>query len=358
MLVIVLWALGVLTVILSAASLMRIRVKSTKGEDVEYTRSDREYIRAARTGWRVALGIGVGLLVVPSIIGSLYSQGEGSAMVRVSVTGQVTGVTTTAGLHMKAPWDSVSAYNIRNQKIEMFSNDGGSGVNGAAISAPLDGGANASVSITVLYSINPGEVERIYKNFGTQDELLANALQPSLRDIVRKKSAEYAPLAIKQERATLGNDILDTLNADWSRYGVVLEEVNLGDISLDGSTEAAISAVITAQQRVEQARAELEQAQITAETTKTEAQAAADADQIIRCGATITSDVQIINGKETTVKVVTPKTNEECENRLNEQVLTTRWYETLQGIGANGNIVVVIPEDGTPPILNLPTPGN
>lgn len=354
--IIVLW---VIAAILAALCLVMLVVKRKRGDEAT-SRYDTDALLAPRTWriiWRSVLAAVIGLTGLITLFNSFYSQGEGVANVRVSITGQVIGdATTEAGLHAKAPWDTVYEYDIRNQKVEMFSNPSGDGVNGAAISAPLDGGANASVSITILYSITPGEVVDIYKEFGPQTALLGNALEPSLRDIVREMSAEYAPLAIKQERASLSNDILEVLSEKWAEYGVIVVEVNLGDITLDPSTEEAIAAVITAQQRVEQARAELEQAQITAETTKTEAQAAADADQIIRCGATVTTEVQMINGKETTVQVVTPKTNAECENRLNEQVLTTKWYETLRSVGANGNVVVVIPEDGTAPIINLPSP--
>jgi regulator of protease activity HflC (stomatin/prohibitin superfamily) len=325
--------------------------------DNERTESEWDEGLTPRTWRRIGGYVALGAVVISAIFTGFslfYNQGEGVANVRVAITGQVNGVTTEAGLQTKAPWDSVVEYDIRNQKVEMFSNDGGTGANGAAISAPLDGGANASISITVLYSITPAEVVNIYKQFGPQTALLGNALEPSLRDIVREMSAEYAPLAIKQERAALSNDIFEVLSEKWAEYGVIVVEVNLGDISLDPSTEEAIAAVITAQQRVEQARAELEQAQITAETTKTEAQASADADQIIRCGATVTTGTQLINGKETEVQIVTPKSNAECENRLNEQVLTTKWFETLRSIGAAGNMVVVIPEDGTAPIINLP----
>lgn len=317
--------------------------------------------RNARWGRRISLIIsGVMAVVIGAIFafGSFYSQGEGVSTVQVSFAGNVVTTTTDAGLKFKAPWNSTQEFNIRNQTIEMYSNAGGNGKDGAAISAPLNGGANASVSITITYNIDRGAVEDIYKNFGSQESLADAVLKPTLRDIVRKASAEYAPLAIKQERAALSTDVQLALEESWGKYGVTLNQINLGDITLDTATEEAISQVIAAQQKVEQARAELEQSQITAERTKTEAQAAADADQIIRCGATITTDVKLVNGKETEVKVVTPKSNAECEDRLNEQVLTTKYYDTLRELGAKGNMIVVIPEDGSAPIINLPTPNN
>jgi regulator of protease activity HflC (stomatin/prohibitin superfamily) len=329
-----------------------IYLKNRGGDESSGYHEDRAM--TSRIAGFISLGL-LAIVVVWTALGSFYNQGEGVAVVKVSFTGQVVGVTTSAGLHSQAPWDGVVEYNIRNQAIEMFNNDGGLAKDGASISAPLSGGANATVSVTVLYSIKPDSVESVYKAFGSQDALLDSALKPGLRNIVREASANYEPLAIKQERAALGVDVQKALVAAWEKYGVVVEQVNLGDISLDASTEEAISRVIQAQQQVEESRANLEKAQIVAETTKTEAQAAADADQIIRCGASVDIEIKMVNGKETEVKVIKPKSIKECENRLNEQVLTTKWYDTLLRIGENGNTIVIIPEDGTAPIINLPT---
>ena len=38
------------------------------------------------------------------------------------------------------------------------------------------------------------------------------------------------------------------------------------------------------------------------------------------------------------------------------QVLTSKYFDTLQSIGAKGNMIVVVPEGGNDTILNLPTP--
>jgi regulator of protease activity HflC (stomatin/prohibitin superfamily) len=286
---------------------------------------------------------------------SVFSrQDPGEAIVRLSFTKQIAGVTTSAGMHWKAPWDSTEVFNIRNQKIEMFSNDNGNGANGAVISSPLANGANADVSITVLYSIDPEAVREIYTDFKTQDGLLSSALEPSLRDIVRKESAKFEPLLIKQNRADLGGKIEAALDAWHDQYGIIVETVNLGDIKLDEETENSIEGASAAKQKNEQLRNELEGARINAEKTRTIALADADADQIIRCGATTTTTTQIIDGKETEVTDVIPKSGAECENRLSEQVLYARYIDALKEIAANGNLIVITPEGGNGPILNLP----
>lgn len=58
--------------------------------------------------------------------------------------------------------------------------------------------------------------------------------------------------------------------------------------------------------------------------------------------------------------VITPKTGIECEERLNEQVLISKYLDTLEKLGGKGNMVVVVPNDpaggANGPIINLPTP--
>ena len=118
-----------------------------------------------------------------------------------------------------------------------------------------------------------------------------------------------------------------------------------------------LDAVQSRNAEVEQAKATLESTRIKAEITKTDAKAQADADQIQRCGAT-TSEViatDPVTGKETKTMQVTPVPMDQCQNRLNEQVLTNKYIEALKEIAdKQGNVIIT---DGkTVPIGSLPQP--
>lgn len=307
---------------------------------------------------KIGTWVGIALVAVAVLIiglNSFYTQTPGEAIVVKSITGDVVTSTPNAGMHGKAPWNSTEVFDIRNQTIEMFSNAGGQGADGAALNVPLKGGANASVSITIVYSIQPDAVVEIYKAFTTQERLRDNALKANLRSAVRDETAKLEPLQIKEKRAALGTSIFTALTDEWAKYGVIVDQVNLGDISLDKSTEDAIAKVINAQQEVEQARANLEKSKITAEVTKTEAMAQADADQIIRCGARTERVKETINGVETEVVKTIPLTGDLCQNRLNEQVLTSKYIEALKEIASKqGNIIIT---DGkTVPMVTVPAP--
>jgi len=331
----------ILTVIAAAAIVVGIRMRKAD--------------KASLTP-KILMGVGgliAAVAVVITALGTFYTQDPGEAVVVKSFTGEVVGSTPDAGLHTKAPWHSTVEFNIRNQKIEMYSNDGGVGADGSALNVPLQKGANATVSITVTYSINASKVEDIYNEFKDQDGLKNNALNPQLRSVVRNETAKLAPLQIKEGREALGTAILGDLTTAWTKYGIVVEQVSLGDITLDKNTEEAISKVITAQQGVEEARANLEKARITAEATKVDASAQADADQIIRCGAKTQEVVEKVNGVDTKITKAIPLTGSKCQNRLNEQVLTSKYIDALKEIaGKQGNVIIT---DGkSVPMVQVP----
>ncbi len=309
---------------------------------------------------KLALRIGAAVLLAVAILVSslsvFYSQDPGKAVLIRSFTGEVVGVTEDSGIHFKTPWQSTNEFDIRNQSIEMHTNNGGEGKDGSALSVPLSGSATATVSATVIYSINASAIEDIYNNFGNQAGLLDNALKPRVRSVVRDEGTKFTPQQIKENRAAYATAIQENLQAGWERFGVTVDQVNIGDVTLDEKTEAAISATVAANQNVEKVRADLSAALIQAEITKTDAQASADADQIIRCGATVTSEDRVLDGKTTTVSIVTPKSNAECENRLNEQVLATKWFDTIKQSSAQGNLIIMAPADGSAPIINVPAP--
>lgn len=289
------------------------------------------------------------------LAGSVYRQDVGEVMVIKSASGDIADVDTSPGWGFTAPWNKTISFNTRNQRIEMFSNAGGDGDDGAAIQAPLSNGSNVSVSVTIRYRLAADKVDSIYREYRSQDNLLDTALKPGLRDEVRVATAEYDAFEVKQSRASVSTTLLETLNERWADLGVEVTDVDLGDLRLDEATEASLQRVNERQAEAESARADLERAQIEAEVTKTEAQASADADQIIRCGATVTLETREVAGQETEVAVIVPKTGVDCENRLNEQVLISNYIEALEELGANGNVVVV-PNDIGGGIINLPTP--
>lgn len=337
--------------VLAGAAGITLAVKGSvtlKGWGTEYDeRGRRVYVdRTYRVRIPALITTAAGGLLV--LISTYYGQDPGEAIVIKSFAGSVQNVDSTQGAGFTAPWNSRISFDVRNQRIEMYTNrdrDGNvesEGDDGSEISAPTEEGTNVGVSVTIRYSIRPDCVEDIYREYKSESNLRDRALKPGLRDEVRVATAAYSVFEVKQRRADLSADLVAALDERWNEdLCVEVDDVDFGNIQLDETTEEVLTTINQRQGEVEASRADLERAQIDAEVTKTEAQAEQAADQIIRCGATVTTETQEINGVETEIDIVTPVPVSRCQNQLNPQVLTNNYIEALQGIGEDGNLVVV-----------------
>lgn len=297
-----------------------------------------------------------GLLILISMV---YTQDTGEAVVVKSFGGGVADTDSTAGIGFTAPWNSRIGFDVRNQKIEMFTNrdkDGdveSEGDDGAEIQAPTKEGTNVGVSVTIRFSVRPDCVRDLYTEFKSNDNFKDRALKPDLRDVVRVETAKYSVFSIKQRRADVSAGIIDELAKQWEDdLCVTIDDVNLGNLQLDSDTEAKLVEINAHQADVESARSDLQAAEVRAETVKVNAQATADADQITRCGATTRTEVQEVAGEETEVEVVVPVAIDKCQNRLNEQVLVNNYIDALRDMAEDGNLVVV--DSNINSIMNLP----
>ena len=348
------------TIIFITAAIVRIRInKRIKANTEKLANSDLELANSDlgdRTIASVVAGVAALIAIVSLLSSVIYTQDPGEAIVIRSASGNIARIDINPGFGLKAPWSTKVDFDVRNQRIEMYKNASGVGPDGASIELGLKGGASASTSVVVRYSIRPESVGNIYREFKKADNLIERELRPAVRDAVRDAASGYEAFSIKENRSKVATDVEKILSERWEKYGINVEGVDLGNIDLDKATEAAIQKVNVSRQRVETARNELDASRISAEKTKVDAQAQADADQIVRCGATVAVSEETVAGKQVRSTVITPKSGVECEERLNQQVLTSKYFDTLQSIGAKGNMIVVVPEGGNDTILNLPTP--
>ena len=131
-----------------------------------------------------------------------------------------------------------------------------------------------------------------------------------------------------------------------------MQGIEITGISLDEATELKLQEVTARQADVAEAEAALEAARIDGETLREDAKAQADADQIARCGATTRQVTREVSGREIETTEVIPIADDQCQNRLNEQVLLNKWIEAVSGLGGQEGNVIVVPQDMSS-ILNV-----
>ena len=166
----------------------------------------------------------------------------------------------------------------------------------------------------------------------------------------RDAPTTFTAATVRQSRSELALRITEGLEKRLGQVGVTVEKVDPRAITLDANVQANYDKVQSSLANAEAAKADLQTALARAEITKTEAQATSDADQIIRCGATTTQVKEVINGKEVSAVKVVPVPSERCQNRLNEQVLMSKYIDMLK---EHSDSLVVVPQ-GTQNLLQLP----
>lgn len=297
----------------------------------------------------------VGLLVLLVAAGLLalsgsYTQSTGETVLIRSAGGNIMSVDQDPGFGWTAPWNKRETWNTRLQRIELSGN--GDDVDGPAVPVPSLGN-EASVEVALVYNINGSDVKSLDNEHRDQSKLEDNRLRLALRDTTATVASNYNAISISSQRDELQEELTQRLKEELTEVDV--ERVEVADINLSQSTRDALDRVNQRQLEVEEARADLDRARIEANTTRTEAQAQADADQIQRCGATTRTSTEEVAGDDVEVVEVIPVPNSECQNRLNSQVLISKWIDALTEMGADGNLIVV-PDDASA-ILDLPVSG-
>lgn len=251
---------------------------------------------------------------------SVYSQDVGETVILRNLGGSLGNSTTDAGFHFKAPWQSVIAYDIRNNLVNFYGDteykyDGGS-AQGPDVTINDSSGASADIDIQVNYSLDADKAAYLYSEYGTQSNFTQNYVSNDLRSVAREVAGQFDTITLLTDRSKFTTAVQEKLSEKWNAIGLTVEQVSVQDIrypdSITSKYAEAQAAVIAKQQALN----EQETAKVNAETKKIEAQGEAEANDVLS-------------------KSLTP------------EVIQQNYIDTLSKIGEHGNLVVV-PNGSTP----------
>ena len=83
----------------------------------------------------VAGGILTLLAIVTGVISMTYSQDQGEANVVKSISGEVSSIDVDPGFGLKAPWDKLITFDVRNQQA-VYKGDGNATAEGEQVNGP------------------------------------------------------------------------------------------------------------------------------------------------------------------------------------------------------------------------------
>lgn len=265
--------------------------------------------------------IGAGVIAAIGLIlwglGSFYSQDAGEAIVVKSISGEVNDAPSIGdGYHGKAAWESVNSWDIRDNtlsfagsKDEVDVDYNGGAVTGPRITVQDKNDVDAFVDLTFRYSITGDDVVNLYKRFGPQEDLSLNVIEPEIRSAVRTAASKYLTTDIVSKRPEIEADVRKSLEKKWESLGIVVEDVNAQEITQPQAIKDANAENAAASVLVDRERKLKEQAKIAAEKNA-------------------------IKTKE-----------------LSPEILMEQYIDAIKTRG-----FVVITENGSVPMLNLPQP--
>lgn len=267
--------------------------------------------------------------VIFIFISSFYVNTAQEAKVKVNFDGTISGVVTEQGSGFKAPWAKLVKFDISSQQLTFAGNKdskpdySGGKVNGGEITAAVKGGAQSNFDLQLTYNIEPSKIEAIYKQYRSQENFSAQVIVPTVLSAARKVPAQYDAVTFRGEKqGDAQEEIVERSNAALKPYGVKITVGALQSIRYSDAVEKSITAVQEAQQKQQQAEAELKAAEVSAQQKVVEAKAEADA-------------------------------NREISKSLTPEVLQSKQLDVLRDLGKNGNTFVV--PNGTNPLLQVPS---
>jgi regulator of protease activity HflC (stomatin/prohibitin superfamily) len=178
--------------------------------------------------------------------------------------GNVTGRVLDSGWHIVGPIDHVTQISIRTITTQ---------TDASCFSKDLQ---NVTITLAVQTRITKERASDIYKNFGT--EYMSQAT-PKILDALKAETAKYDAAEIIGSRDQIRSETLKAAQDRLTGFVDILD-FSIVNVAFSDDYEKAIEAKQVAQQRAEQAKYELQQAEVEADKKVAEAKGEAEAIQI------------------------------------------------------------------------------
>jgi prohibitin 1 len=176
--------------------------------------------------------------------------------------------TAKSGIALKLPWpiERLSKMDIRVQKEQQQS---------AAATSDLQ---DVNATLALNYALDSQSALKVYKEIGT--DYKERIIVPALQESFKSASANYTAGQLITERTAVKGKAYDVIKSRLEKYGIRVVDLNIVNFSFSPEYSKAIEAVQVANQRVAQARQELETTKVQAEKDITAARGQAEAQRL------------------------------------------------------------------------------
>ncbi|WP_020596985.1 prohibitin family protein [Spirosoma panaciterrae] len=234
---------------------------------------------------RPAKVVGVILVVLGALTASIRQIDAGQVGV-ISLFGNVSDRVLNAGLNLVNPLAAVSEFDIKTQNYTMSaSHDEGQKQGDDAIRVLTADGLEVIIDLTVLYRVVPDDAPKIYRQIG--EDYTDKIVRPITRTRIRDNAVYYDAVALySTRRDEFQGRIYKTIEADFRKRGLLLEQLLIRNIDLPTSVKKTIESKINAEQDAQKMQFVLQKERQEAERKRVEAQGIADYQKILATGLT------------------------------------------------------------------------
>ncbi len=235
-----------------------------------------------RTVSYITIGYGLGglLILVGLATASIKQIDAGQIGVKI-LFGDVQDEVLYSGLHIVNPLVDVKLLEAKTQNYTMSAvHDEGDQKGDDAIRVLTKDGLEVVIDLTVLYRILPSEAPRLLRETGA--DYKDKIIRPIARTKIRDNAVYYDAVELySTKRDTFQMRIFNTLETDFKKRGLILEQMLVRNIDLPASVKLSIESKINAEQDAQKMTFVLQKEKQEAERKRVEAQGIADYQRIV-----------------------------------------------------------------------------
>jgi regulator of protease activity HflC (stomatin/prohibitin superfamily) len=230
--------------------------------------------------------IGSVIAIVIGLMSSMFKQIDAGKVGVQSLYGNVQPDILESGLHVINPLLDITDFDIQTQNYTMSAvHSEGAQEGDDAIRVLSNDGLEVVIDLTVLYRVSPSESPKIYKQIGV--DYIDKIVRPVTRTRIRDNAVYYDAVALySTKRNEFQQRIYKSIEDDFKKRGLVLEQLLIRNINLPASVILSIESKINAEQDAQKMTFVLQKEKQEAERKRVEAQGIADYQRIISLGLT------------------------------------------------------------------------
>lgn len=235
----------------------------------------------------VTIGRLIGLLFILIGISTACVKQIDAGEVGIKVLfGSVQNDVLPSGLHFVNPLLDIKKLDVKTQNYTMSGvNDEGNKSGDDAIRVLTSDGLEVTIDLTVLYRVVAADAPKLLRETG--EDYRDKIVRPITRTKIRDNAVYYQAVDLfGNKRDEFQQRIYKTIEADFNKRGLMLEQLLVRNITLPNSVKASIESKINAEQDAKKMEFVLLKEKQEAERKRVEAQGIADYQRIINTGLT------------------------------------------------------------------------